>query len=65
MKKTRKHFLGRKYKSGGVYKSDKCSTSLVVQWIRIHLATQAIWVRSLGQEDSTCCRATKPMCHSY
>ena len=23
------------------------------------------WVLSLIQEDSTCCGATKPMCHNY
>ena len=39
-------------------------TSLVAQWIRIHLPLQETWVRSLVQEDPTGCRATKPMCHS-
>ena len=28
-------------------------TSLVVQWLRIHLSTQGTWVWSLVQEDST------------
>ena len=32
--------------------------SLVVQWLKIHLAMQEIPVRSLVQEDSTCYRAT-------
>ena len=40
-------------------------TSLVAQWIRIHLPVQETQVRSLLQEDSTCCRATKPMHHNY
>ena len=35
-------------------------TSLVAQWIRIHLPIQGTRVWSLVQEDSTCCRATKP-----
>ena len=26
---------------------------------------QETWVQSLGQEDPTCCGATKPMCHNY
>ena len=30
-------------------------TSLVVQWLGIHLAMHRKWVRSLVQEDSTCC----------
>ena len=37
-------------------------TSLVVQWLKIHLLMQATWVRSLVQEDSTCPRATN---HSF
>ena len=40
-------------------------TSLVTQWLGIHLPTQGTWVRSLAQEDPTCHRATKPMCHNY
>ena len=36
-------------------------TSLVVQWLRIHLLMQETWVWSLVQEDSTCRGATKPM----
>ena len=34
-------------------------------WIRIHLPTQGIQVRSLVQEDSTCHGATKLVWHSY
>ena len=40
-------------------------TSLVVQWIGIHLPMQGTWVWSLVQEDSTCFRAAKPGCHNY
>ena len=32
---------------------------------KIHLAMWWTWVQSLVQEDSTCCRATKLMCHNY
>ena len=37
---------------------------LVVQWLRIHLPMQGIWVRSLVQEDSICWGATKPTDHN-
>ena len=40
-------------------------TSLVAQWLRIHLPMQGTWVRSLVWEDPTCCGATKPLCHNY
>ena len=40
-------------------------TSLVAQWLRIHLPTQGTRVQFLVQEDPTCHRATKPMCHNY
>ena len=43
----------------------KLQTSLVVQWIRIHLPRQGTWVLSLVLEDFTCLRATKSMCHNY
>ena len=39
--------------------------SLVAWWIRIRLPTQGTWIRSLVKEDSTCCGATKPVCHNY
>ena len=39
-------------------------TSLVVQWLRIHLLMQGTWVRALVGEDLTCHRATKPMHHN-
>ena len=34
-------------------------------WLRICLPMQGTRVRSLVQEDPTCCRAPKPMCHNY
>ena len=40
-------------------------TSLVAQWIRIHLPMRGIWVRSLVQEDPTCQGAIKPTSHNY
>ena len=43
----------------------KTRASLVVQWLRISLPMQGTQVRALVQEDPTCCRAAKPMCHNY
>ena len=40
-------------------------TSLVAQWLRIHLPMQGTWLRSLVQEDPTCRGATKPVRHNY
>ena len=40
-------------------------TSLVAQLLRIHLPMQGTRVRSLVQEDPTCCGATKPVRHNY
>ena len=40
-------------------------TSLVVQWIGIHLPMKRTGVWSLVQEESACRGATKPMCHNY
>ena len=39
-------------------------TSLVAQWLRIHLPMQGTRVRALVREDPTCRRATKPMRHN-
>ena len=38
-------------------------TSLVVQWLRIRLPMQGIWVRALVRGGPTCRGATKPVCH--
>ena len=40
-------------------------TSLVVQWLRIHLPMQETRVQSLVREDPTCPGGTKPMAHNY
>ena len=40
-------------------------TSLVAQWLRIHLPMQGTRVRARVREDPTCHRATKPVCHNY
>ena len=40
-------------------------TSLVAQWLRIHLPRQGTQVRALVQEDPTCRGATKPVRHNY
>ena len=39
--------------------------SVVDQWEGIRLLMQETEVQSLIQEDPTCCRATKPVHHSY
>ena len=46
-------------------KRRKSGTSLVAQWLRIHLPMQGTWVRSLVQEDTTCHGATKTVHHNY
>ena len=38
-------------------------TSLMVQWLRIHLLMQGTQIQSLVWEDSTCQGATKPVHH--
>ena len=40
-------------------------TSLVAQWLRIHLPMWGIRVQALVWEDPTCRGATKPVCHDY
>ena len=52
------------YKNG-YHQKDKRGTSLVLQWLRIHLPVQGTRVRALVQEEHTCRRATKPVCHNY
>ena len=47
------------------FKKTETWTSLVVQWLRIHLPIQGTWVKSLAQEVSTCCGATTLMHHNY
>ena len=45
-------------------KNERSWTSLVVQWIGVHLPMQGTLVQSLVQEDSTCQGAAKPVHHS-
>ena len=40
-------------------------TSLVAQWLRVHLPMQGTRVQALVWEDPTCCRATKPVHHNH
>ena len=40
-------------------------TSLVAQWLRIHLPMQGTWVQSLVREDPTCHGAAKPVHGNY
>ena len=47
------------------YKNTYGETSLVAQWLRIHLPMQGTWVQALVWEDATCCGVTKPVCHNY
>ena len=39
--------------------------SLVVQWLKTHLAMQVTPVQSLVQEDPTCCGADRLLRHNY
>ena len=39
-------------------------TSLVVQWLKICLPMQGTQFQSPDWEVYTCCRATKPVCHT-
>ena len=49
-------YLG--YTEEKFYEIPLLRTSLVVQWIRIHLPIQGTWVGSLVQEDPICLKAT-------
>ena len=42
-----------------------CWTSLVVQWLSIHLPVQGMWVQSLVWEDATYHGTNKPFYHNY
>ena len=47
------------------FKTQILRTSLVAQWIRIHLPMQGTQVRALVREDPTCRGATKLVRHNY
>ena len=60
-----RQILNKKFKI-----SEKCQdrcigTSLVAQWLRIHLPMQGTRVQALVREDPTCRGATKPVRHNY
>ena len=61
--------LGRALPLSGLHfcclQNKRTGTSLVVQWLSIHLPTQGTRVRALVWEDPTCRGATKPLCHNY
>ena len=44
-----------------LFKMPTLGTSLVAQWLRIHLPMQGTRVRALVQEDPACRGATKPV----
>ena len=48
-----------------IHTKKKKRTSLVAQWLRIHLPMQGIRVRSLVLEDPACRGVTKPVHHNY
>ena len=53
------------FKENNLIRKRAEGTSLVAQWLRIHLPMQGTWGQALVREDPTCCRATKPVRHSY
>ena len=58
----------RKYESSKICSSLSrlfWGTSLVTQWLRIHLPMQGTQVWSLVREDPTWLSTTKPVCHNY
>ena len=55
-------YLQRRH-SNGWWSHEKvvnAGTSLVVQWLGIHLPKPGTWIQSLVQEDPMCLRAAKP-----
>ena len=48
-----------------LFRNRSTGTSLVAQWLRIHLPMQGTRVRALVREDPTCLGATKPVRHNY
>ena len=62
IRKRRKNKAQNQQKEGD--NKNQRGTSVVVQWLRICLPMQGTWVPALVQEDPTCRRATKPMCHN-
>ena len=50
---------------GGRLNLSMFGTSLVAQWLGVHLPVQWTRVRALVREDPTCRGATKPVHHNY
>ena len=73
------HILGHKLSLGKFKKTEIISsifsdhntmrleirTSLVVQLLRVYLPKKGTWVRSLVQEDFTCCGENETIRHNY
>ena len=59
------NILSRTMKNQKKKKTILGGTSLVVQWLGIHLPMQGTWVRALVREDPTWHGATKPASHNY
>ena len=59
---NRKHDASSWVCQGSLHlKAKEYQTSLVVQWIRIHLLMKETWVQAVVHEDPTCHGSTKPM----
>ena len=61
-RKTRQHFSRAPW---NLATKERTGTSLVVQWIRIHLPKQETRDQPLVWQDPTCLGATTAVCHSY
>ena len=57
--------MGLECREGEVVLKLVLGTSLVAQWLRIHLPMQGTRVQGLVQEDPTCRGATKHACRNY
>jgi len=57
--------LGRLLEEEKTSRTKHRETSVVVQWLRMHLAMQGTQVRSLVQGNPKCWGAAKAVSHSY
>ena len=55
----------KEWRKGGDALKFWSGTSLVAQWLRIHLPIQGTQVQALVWEDPMCRGATKPVHHNY
>ena len=58
-------YTNNKSSESEIKKTIPLGTFLVAQWLRIRLPMRGTRVRSLVQEDPTCCRAAGPVRHNY